>query len=159
MTVDTNLRLGTFLIGNKHGAGLGSHFTFSAGDWLDGESVKGLVVGHGLGGEISCVQLHEMFLSPAQAWHLRHCPVSEDLKATPCPANHLLYRGQCFSVSNTARTLPGAEFDCSSDSLDTRLFYPEDFRALEYLSIRLRKQMEIAEVWIGIHQECYDSQP
>ena len=144
---------GTFIIDDTFGysetangkAAEVSYFSYDTGTWLHTGALKGSIrVGSeqntlsGFGGKLSCLQLYEMFFSTSQVKHVKKCPVPEGYHVyRDCPKGFHPYKESCFKVSEKERDFSESEVHCSSEPDSpylTRLAFPSDYRAQEYLA-------------------------
>ena len=131
-TYDPFVKKGTFFVNDIHGyeatAGVpkeNEYFEYDTMQWLTGKALEEPIrLGtkkypedneNSFAGKISCLQLYESILKPAQIYHIKHCPLGADyLRFTPCPIGYYLFRDHCFKVSQTAASFSEAELDCTT---------------------------------------------
>ena len=123
-TYSTDDDKGTFYINDTYGteSGEGTFFHHTANGWVDQGALKNsITIGTNkertlsFGGQISCLQIYEHHVNPAQAMFLQKCPVDYN-DDTMCPDDYFHYNHRCFRLHGIKTDFTTAEFSCSSDS-------------------------------------------
>lgn len=164
MTYNNEKGIGYLFINETYGTdgAEGSHYTFKTNGWFKNHAIGNtMTIGashednSGFPGEMSCLQISNKFLSPAQVYQLSQiCHVDVNYKRSkPCPPGYKLIHEHCYKLSTNPLTYTEAELSCLSDPNDpyvTQLNIPVNFEILEMLSLDSKKAINTSQIWTGL---------
>ena len=164
LTFDTEKEIGILFINETYGSNdaEGSYINFKTNGWFKnyvvGQSMKigaTNVEKKGFLGEISCLQVSNKFLSPAQVYQLSkicHVDINYE-RAKPCPIGYKVIHQHCYKLSSSPMTYTDAELSCLSDPSDayvTQLNIPTNFEIQNLLVLLVKQALNESQIWIGL---------
>ena len=158
-TYDPYLKHGTFFINDVYGyenttdiSKENEYFDFDTEQWLTGIAMEEPIrLGskkypkdnqNSFVGKISCFQMYESILRPAQIHHLKKCPLDPSYHHfNLCPGGYYFFRQHCYKLSSTDQTFSEAELDCAThpgiDIFKSNLGKTYSFRTKFYFNVSL----------------------
>ena len=97
----------------------GNYFFYDSNSWMPESTKYPIRIGgnkfnfsKNFAGQISCIQILDKMLSPAQIYDYMNCSVLNNYKQNKCPEGYLLMDGLCYIVKDKPRKFHDAEVRC-----------------------------------------------
>ena len=117
-------------------------------------------LGSGISGSVSCLKIFDRFMLPAEIRHARHCESVPGASEKPCPPGHTYFEGNCFMVSEKAKSFLEAELDCLSKNpgsgYRTILANPSNRQVREFLVQMTYESSGESQLWFGLDDRNED---
>ena len=166
-TFNTLTNAGTFFVNHTYGIKNeeSGYFEIGSNDWfISKDKLSSLRIGGSVMddsaflGEISCLQLYNKTLNPAQIFQLSQiCHVDKSYERSKvCPEGYFLLHKHCYRASQAPMTYVDAQLSCLSDPSDsyvTDIAFPENYQIQEIFVAIAKRILNVDQIFVGLDSE------